>query len=106
METTQTSPVEKLAFALVYAENSKPTVKFYKKYFGFTEDPNVKMDGDQVFGSIGPVGLRIGGGYKRLESNEKATRNAFDGAMIYMSRQGQQKDLASRRHARAATSVC
>ncbi len=68
------SPVEKIAFALVYAEDSKKTIEFYKKYLGFKEDPAVKMDGDQIFGNIGPVGLWIGGGYKKIQATEKDTR--------------------------------
>lgn len=68
------SPVEKLAFALVYAENTDATVDFYKQYLGFVADPEMKMPGDQVFGSIGPVGLWIGGGYKRANLGENDTR--------------------------------
>ena len=68
------SPVEKIAFALVYAEDSATTIDFYKKYFGFVEDTSSKMDGDQIFGNIGPVGLWIGGGYKKINATEKDTR--------------------------------
>jgi predicted enzyme related to lactoylglutathione lyase len=68
------SPVEKIAFALVYAEDLKKSVEFYKKYFGFIEDPEVKMGEDQIFGHMGSVGLWIGGGYKKLPTDENTAR--------------------------------
>lgn len=80
------SPVEKIAFALVYAEDSKKTVEFYQKYFGFIEDLSAKMNGDQVFGSIGTVGLWIGGGYKKIAATEKDTRAT---AMLRVKSSGQ-----------------
>lgn len=75
IENTSNSPVEKVAFTLVYADDSKAAIAFYKKHFGFIEDPSVKMDGDQVFGNIGPVGLWIGGGYKRTQSKQSRWRS-------------------------------
>lgn len=68
------SPVEKIDFTLVYAEDSKKSVEFYKKYFGFIEDPEIKMGEDQIFGYMGTVGLWIGGGYKKMTTDENSTR--------------------------------
>lgn len=69
-----TSPVEKLAFALIYSEDLKKTVSFYQKYLGFKADETVKMSETEVFGYLGPVGVWIGGGYKITVADEKDIR--------------------------------
>lgn len=68
------STVEKLDFALVYADDLSETIAFYKKYFGFIEEPDFKMGEDQFFGHMGTVGVWIGGGYKKIQANENTAR--------------------------------
>lgn len=72
-----TSPVEKLGFALVYADDLNNTIEYYKKYFGYEVDPAFKMGENEVYGRMGPVGLWIGGGHKPVEQTDKTIRATF-----------------------------
>ena len=69
-----TSPVDKLAFALIYSEDLDTTVSFYQKYLGLVVDESVKMSATEVFGNMGPVGVWIGGGYKKTNSSDRNIR--------------------------------
>lgn len=68
------SPILELGFALIYASDRKRSIEFYEKYFSFKVDPSVKMDGDQVYGHMGLVGIWIGGGHHKTNSSEKDVR--------------------------------
>lgn len=70
----QESPIQDFGFALIYASDSKRAVAFYQKYFAFNADESKKMDGDQVFGYIGPIGIWIGGGHTKITHAENDTR--------------------------------
>ena len=68
------SPILELSFALVYASDRKRSIEFYEKYLSYKVDESRKMDGDQVYGQMGPVGLWIGGGHNKINSSENDTR--------------------------------
>lgn len=68
------SPVEKMAFALIYAVDLQKTVSFYEKYFGFKIDQSMKLSDSEVYGHMGPVGIWIGGGYKKNHHSENDIR--------------------------------
>lgn len=70
----KSSPVESLAFTVIYAEDLNRSVEFYKTYFGFVVDENNKMGPREVYGNMGTVGLWIGGGYKKSTSAESSVR--------------------------------
>jgi len=59
-------------FAQIYAVDYDKSVRFFEKYFRFKIE--FTMPDGSCWGKAGDVGLWIGGGYEKTNSNERSVR--------------------------------